>query len=124
MGYSIEWEVTGVVKRYFGEVTAAEVFESVVVVESDARFDQLHYVINDFLDVQGMAVTEQDIEAIAVQDLGAALTNPNIKIAMVAHQSEVIAMVQRYRQAAGGVFPTKIFSTAAAARAWFTVSSA
>lgn len=124
MGYSLEWECSGVVKRYHGQVNAAELVEPVVSTQSDARFDQLRYVINDFLGVQGMACTQDDIDVIAAHDMGAAVTNPNIRIAMVTCQPDVIALIQRYLQATGEVYPTRIFPTLAEARAWLEVSGA
>ena len=118
MGYSLEWERIGVVKRYHGQVSAAELVEPVVATESDARFEQLRYVINDFLDVQGMSCTQDDIDLIAAHDMGAAVTNPNIRIAFVTCRPDLIALIQRYLKAANEVFPSGIFPSLAEARAW------
>ena len=89
---------------------------------SDVRFDSLRYVINDFLAVQGMACTQDDIDVIAAHDMGAAVTNPNVRIAMVTREPEVVALIQRYVRAAGEVYPTRIFPTLAEARAWLEAS--
>lgn len=124
LGYSIQWEVNGVVKTYFGHVTSPEVVESVVLTESDERFDRLHYVINDFLGVQAMDGVQSDIDAVAAHDVGAAATNPNIKIAMVTSQPTVIELVQRYLRASGDVFTTRIFPSMAEARAWLQLPRA
>ena len=118
MGYELHWEDRGVVKRYFGQVSSEELLAPVVATEADKRFDTLRFVINDFLEAKSVAFTQADIDLIAAHDMGAAATNPNIKVAVVAAQPEVIDLVQRYMQAAVRAYPTSIFSTMAEARAW------
>ena len=118
MGYELHWEDRGVVKRYFGQVSSEELVAPVVATEADKRFDTLRFVINDFLEAKSVAFTQADIDLIAAHDMGAAATNPNIKVAVVAAQPEVIDLVQRYMQVAVRAYPTSIFSTMAEARAW------
>ncbi len=118
MGYELHWEDRGVVKGYFGQVSSEELLAPVVATEADERFDTLRFVINDFLEAKSVAFTQADIDAIAAHDMGAAVTNPHIKVAVVATQPEVIDLVQRYMQAAVRAYPTSIFSTMAEARAW------
>jgi hypothetical protein len=118
LGYELHWEDRGVVKRYFGKVSSEELLAPVIATEADKRFDTLRFVINDFLAAESVAFTQADIDAIAAHDMGAAATNPNIKVAVVAAQPEVIDLVHRYMQAAALAYPTRIFSTTAEARAW------
>jgi len=118
LGYELHWEDRGVVKRYFGQVSSEELLAPVVATEADKRFDTLRFVINDFLEAKSIAFTQADIDLIAAHDMGAAATNPNIKVAVVAAQPEVIDLVQRYMQVAVRAYPTSIFSTMAEARAW------
>jgi hypothetical protein len=118
LGYELHWEGRGVVKRYFGQVSGEELLAPVVATEADERFDMLRFVINDFLEAKSVVFTQADIDTIAAHDMGAAATNPYIKVAVVATQPEVIDLVQRYMQAAVRAYPTSIFSTMAEARAW------
>jgi hypothetical protein len=118
LGYELHWEDRGVVKRYFGHVSSEELLAPVVATEADERFDTLRFVINDFLEAKSVAFTQGDIDAIAAHDMGAAATNPHIKVAVVAAQPEVIDLVQRYMQAAAQAYPTSIFSSMTEARAW------
>lgn len=118
MGFELQWEHRGVVKRYFGQVSGAELIAPVVATEADERFDNLRYVINDFLDAKSVACTQAVIDEIASLDAGAAATNPNIRIAVVAVQPEVIEIVARYLKASAGAYPTRTFATMAEARAW------
>lgn len=118
LGYELHWEDRGVVKRYFGQVTSEELLAPVIATEADERFDELRFVINDFLAAESVVFTQADIDAIAAHDMGAAATNPSIKVAVVAVQREVIDLVHRYIDAAARAYPTRIFSTMAEARAW------
>jgi hypothetical protein len=118
LGYELHWEDRGVVKRYFGHVSSEELLAPVIATEADERFDRLRFVINDFLQAKSVAFTQSDIDTIAAHDMGAALTNPHIKVAVVAAQPEVIDLVRRYMKAAALAYPTSIFSTMAEARAW------
>jgi hypothetical protein len=124
LGYELHWEDRGVVKRYFGQVSSEELLAPVVATEADKRFDTLRFVINDFLEAKSVAFTQADIDLIAAHDMGAAATNPNIKVAVVAAQPEVIDLVQRYMQVAVRAYPTSIFSTMAEARAWIAAPMA
>ena len=118
MGFHVHWENRGVVKRYFGQVSAEELIAPVIATEADPRFDRLRYVINDFLDATSVTFTQADIDEIAACDIGAALTNPRIKVAVVVVQEDVIELVGRYIQASGLAYPTRVFPTIAQARAW------
>ena len=92
--------------------------ESVADIEGDPRFDDLRYVINDFLEVVSFSVTEENVLAISAIDAAAAITNPNIKIAVVAIDQQVRALAELYAASPWNAYPTKVFADIAAARAW------
>ena len=54
MPYEILWEARGVVKRHHGFLAADELLAASREIQSDPRFDDLRYIINDFLDVEAM----------------------------------------------------------------------
>jgi hypothetical protein len=118
MGYEIVWQSRGVIKRYFGHVTSAELLQAVVDTESDGRFDDLRWVINDFLDATSFEVDEQVIQDIAVADKGASMSNVDIKVAIVATAPDIVAAGNQYANSPLNAYPTRIFATLAAARAW------
>ena len=121
LGYELRWEANGVVKRYFGHVVHGELLAPVLTTESDERFDTLRFVINDFLDVQGISFEQAEIEDIAALDTGAAATNARIKVAIVTADPQVIDLAQRYMEAAAGAYPTAVFATMEEARAWVAI---
>ncbi len=96
MSFELTWQPKGVVKRFFGNVTSDELLGSVIQTEGDYRFDDLRYVINDFTECTGYSISTEIVDSIAAIDSGAALTNPHIKIAVVATNAEMIALAQQY----------------------------
>ncbi|MBS4097034.1 MAG: hypothetical protein KGZ83_09400 [Sulfuricella sp.] len=118
MGYEIVWEPRGVSKVFFGHVTAEEFMQSLVMVESDPRFDDLSFVINDFLGVDSFAVGEDEVLMAAAIDKGAAVSNPNIKVAVLSDDAQIQALAELYAASPLNVYPTATFSDAAQARDW------
>jgi len=118
MGYEIVWEPRGACKRFFGQVSDAELMRSVVEIEGDHRFDAIRYVVNDFRAVEGFQVTEENVMTISAIDGAASITNPTIKIAIVAVDAAVRAMAELYANSPLNTYPTRIFAAMAEARAW------
>jgi hypothetical protein len=111
LSYEIIWEPRGVVKRFFGHVTSHDMLQSVVETEMNVRFDDLRYVINDFLDITGISSLPQDVEEISVIDKGASMSNSRIHIALASD----------YANSPLNVYPTRIFSSLGEARSWLGV---
>ena len=61
MPYEQTWEPIGIVRRFWGHVTASEIIESTVIAQADIRFDLLRYVINDFLDCNSVEMPPIDV---------------------------------------------------------------
>ncbi len=118
MAYEIVWESRGAYKRYFGHVTDEELMQSLIKIESDPRFDDIRYVINDFLEVEGFAVSEDSVRVLSALDNAAASSNPNIRIAIVATDLQIQALAELYAGSPLNVYPTDIFLNSGAARAW------
>lgn len=118
MPYELIWEPKGVIKRFYGNVSAGELLKAGIDTEADHRFDTYRYVINDFLDCTGIVVSPSVVDEIAAIDLAASASNARIKIAVVATAPEIIAVASQYADSDMNVYPTRIFSTLAEARAW------
>jgi hypothetical protein len=95
MAYENTWEQNGVVKRFTGFLTAAEFIKSAEDVGADPRFDNLRFVINDFLNVVGNDICEDTVKYIGAMHAGRAFTNPNIWVAFVATDRELGAITER-----------------------------
>lgn len=123
MAYVIHWETLGVYRKYHGHVGGDELLASIQRIEADGRFDHIRYVINDFLAVAGHDVSAVQLRLIAAIDQAATLSNPNIRVAIVATDAPILALAQHY-VAAAPPYPTEIFPSVAAARAWIAASPA
>lgn len=118
MSYELLWHTGGVTKRFFNIVTNDDMLLSVYESEADPRFENLRYVINDFVEIEGCDFETPVAERIAVQDRGAAFSNPNIRIAVVTTHPQVIAAAEVYIASPLNVYQTRIFATIPEARAW------
>jgi hypothetical protein len=123
MSFEVEWEPRGVVKRYFGRVTGEEVFAAGIQSQGDHRFDQNRYAINDFLDCTEFVFDQKVLEELAAFAGAAELSNPNIRIAIVATLPAVVAATTQYIGLPLQRYPTRLFATRAAARAWIAEGS-
>ena len=122
MSYEIIWEPAGVIKRFFGEINGAELMQAGIDTEGSSRFDELRYVINDFLEVTAFSVGTDHVDEIAAIDQAASITNRNIRIAVVATHPEIVALADHYARSPMNVYPTRIFLTMAEGRAWLGAS--
>jgi hypothetical protein len=125
MSYEIIWESPQrVVKRHFGHLTSNDVLAANTEIEADPRFDSLRCVINDFLGCTGVTISTPEVAEVAAIDRSAAITNPNIRIAMVATHPEVVAAANAYANHALTIYLTRVFCSMADARAWLGFSQA
>lgn len=118
MPYEIVWEPKGAVKRFFGRVSDAEVLQSGLEIECDPRFDNLNFVINDFLACDSFSVSEGTVDEVSAIDNAAALSNPRIRIAVIATLPEIVAAAEQYAASPLNVYMTRIFAGPADARQW------
>ncbi len=122
MSFELVWEPKGVVKRYFGRVTGEEVFAAGIQSQGDHRFDQNRYAINDFLDCTEFVIDRKVLDEVAAVAGAAEISNPNIKIAIVATLPAVVAATMEYIGLPLHTYPTRLFATRAEARAWIAES--
>ncbi len=121
MGYEIHWKPGGVVRRFFGHVTGSELLAVVVEIQADERFDSLHYVINDFLDVSGFALTPNAIDEISAIDGAAAMTNSRIRVATVATAPAIVATSTQFANSPLNAYLTRIFESMTNAMEWLAL---
>jgi hypothetical protein len=71
MSYELIWEPRGVTKLFFGHVTSDDLVQSVKSIHGDPRFDNLRFVINDFLGCKEISVTAEAVDEISAVDKAA-----------------------------------------------------
>ena len=118
VGYEIIWKERGVVKRYLGTVDARDILQSTIDVEKSPRFDNLRYVINDFLGADSIDATGLDVDELAAIDRGAFATNPHVRIAVVTVSELVAQLTTQYVRSPVNVYETRLFSVLSDAEQW------
>jgi hypothetical protein len=116
MPYELFWEPRGVYKRFNGFVAIQDYLRSQEAVLGDRRCDDIRYIINDFLAIEGYSMTPDDAEYSAVITRGASLSNPRIRIAYITTDTNIILLIKLVSKLSS--FELKIFPTLEAAREW------
>jgi len=121
VAYSNRWEERGLVKVFTGDISGEEVLKSTSEVHGDPRFDNLKYVINDFLQVDDARATDQDIARLAAIDRAASRSNPNIRIAVVTKREDIRHWAEQYvKYSVDCPYETQLFTDIEAARSWIS----
>lgn len=118
MPYSLQWEHRGVYRQYFGNMTLVERRESFDAICADQRFDDLRYVITDYLRVQGYQTTPDATAEIAALHIGPLRTNPRLVMCAVVDRPDLVQAVREFKTYQFTTQPYEIFATLDAARQW------
>ena len=119
MAVEFEWEPLGVYTRFSGFITANELVHSVEEIQSDTRFDDIRYVINDLLNVSGFELSAEALTDVAILHHGGHRTSPYFKIVLISADGYLVKTIRNIHK-----FPhlascqIEVFSTVADARAW------
>lgn len=119
MAYELVWEPDGVLRKFSGTVSAREFINSIERVQSDARFDDARYVINDFSDISGHGLSEDTLIEAAILQYGAYASNPNCRVVFVTTEAALAGLV-RDSQATSQLksYQTEVMPTLTEARDW------
>lgn len=121
MAYRIQWEEKGLCRTYSGSVTGEEIIEANCSATGDSRFDNLNYIIADFLRVTASDIDILDMKKIAAMNYAASKTNPNVKFAIIATDENLQALAVLFEFESEELkvsWETALFSTEVAARKW------
>lgn len=121
MPYENIGETCGVVQRFCGFVSAGEYVASAAEVASDARFDDLKFVISDDSRVDAHRIGKGTLDIYAALRIGATRTNPNIRAAFIVTRSElrtIVELLTSPQYAAPQV--TRVFARLTEAREWLS----
>ncbi len=119
MKYENQWEPKGLLRTFSGKVTGEHILKMNLSLHGDPRFDDLRYIINDLSSISELDISDMDIETIAAIDNAGALSNSNIKIAIVTTNHELVTWVKRYLVAMkDSVFQCQLFEDIETARKW------
>lgn len=110
------WENHGLVRRMTGYVTGEELDASARALQGDERLDRLRYIIHDFSGATDIAVTQDEIEFMAVRASVALRSNPAIRIAFVGNHAVVLALIEAFNTSGQSPHRCNRFDTLAEAR--------
>ena len=97
MAYEITWEERGVYCKFSGTVSGDDVKHCNNDIYGDERFDNIKYQIFDMLDVAKLSIEAIDARIAAACDCSAAVTNPNVKCALVATDEKAHTLSRAYQ---------------------------
>lgn len=119
MPFELDWEARGVYKRLSGFVSGDEFVRSVCAIQGDARFDAIHYIINDFSAVTGYALPEDVLTEVSALQYGAHATNPNYRIVYITADAGLAGLVEtHFGKSQDPAYETVVLPTLAEAREW------
>lgn len=120
-----QWEEKGIHRKYAGVVALTEVIDNNLQLQGHPRFDELRYIIVDFLDIEKAVFdAESFLDEICTHahiSAAAAKTNPNIRVAVVATDETTQALTEFYHlQVKNGIMPweLRLFQSVDEARFW------
>lgn len=85
MSYDITWNEDGTILRFNGITTIHHINSANEKLYADPRFDGHRYQVWDLLEADFSSITTEDIEGPAATDMGAAFSNPKMKVAIIAN---------------------------------------
>lgn len=116
MPYEMTWEPRGIYKRFTGFISFQEYARSQEQVLSDPQIDDMDYVINDLLAIQGYSLTEEQAEYLAAFNRGSSYSNPRLRVAYVTTDTRALLLIKLVSSLSS--FKIKSFPTLEQARIW------
>jgi hypothetical protein len=122
MAYQITWKRNAVVFNFFCELNIHEINKASGTLHGDARFDELKYVIADFLEADLKKIEMTQIEEPAAIDYAASMSVPRMKVALIAQDfSSSAEKCTRYIEESkrfGSPWEIRVFNSLEDADAW------
>lgn len=119
MAHTNIWKSDGLYRIFTGEVSGDEILISNLELQSDIRFKDIEYVINDFSEITGHSIGVTHTEAYALVDQVISRTKHTLKIALVVPQPSFLDLAKNYCEfMRDQTFECNILQTVAEAQSW------
>jgi hypothetical protein len=119
MAYEIVWEPDGVLVQFAAQVSAREFLNSATQIQGDGRFDEAHYVINDFSAITGHQLDEDVLTELSALQYGAYASHPNCRIVFVTADPALAELVKHVLMAPEmSSYEVEVRPTVSDARDW------
>lgn len=114
-----QWEGHGLVRKFEGVVSLKELAQSDVIVQADARFDGIHFIIDDFRTCDNVVDIDKDLVDELAAIASAAVRFPTVfRHAVVAKSPMVLKLAEDFVNSGFINFPDQQFQDMGEARAW------
>lgn len=116
MSISLHWEAHGVLRVCRGDIDFEAYMQSIAELHNDLRFDTLRYIIEDFTQAGALHIAPNDVDMVIASTIGAAYSNPHIRMAAVARSEPLRLLLAQFFQPSPYV--NRLFDDLSAARGW------
>jgi hypothetical protein len=99
MPHTLNWGDGGLFRTFTGTVTGTEIIDSNLMMHGDRRFDDIKYVVNNFSEMEDCLISEEELIILKTVDDVAALTNKDLKIAIIMTNEAFIPLARFYCEA-------------------------
>lgn len=103
MPHQLTWEKKGVLSQYSRPFTEALHTEGLHKLFGDPRIDNVKYIIGDYSGVNGNLLTEDYIDYPVTITTGATRYLRELKVALVARDSDIIKLCHQFRELANSI---------------------
>ena len=119
MPYTLAWEPKGVIKTFTGFVTGEEFDKSAEDVVLDERFNDSHYIVNDFLAISGHEIDAEKIQWVTSIRVGSHSFNSGLRVAILTTDADIMRIAKKTApNDLPGAYETRAFETMQQARQW------
>lgn len=119
MAYEINWVNGGVITRWLGCCNSKEIIQFLHELHGDPRFDEVRFSVHDYLKCDEIVFSQNDMDIVGSLDKVGAISNPKLRIAIIAEKPELVEMVGNYKRLELSPYEIKLFSNAGDAEMWF-----
>ena len=102
--------------RFYGDVSSEETRKTLFDSQGGSDFDMIKFSIVDFSEAKSLNISEEDVKEFAAMAIGAKMTNPSIKVALVAILPEIRKILELYAKLSPR--NPKVFESLESARSW------
>lgn len=118
MPHKVIREPSGMYVKFWGKCAIPELFKVMEEAGTDPHFENMRYLLLDYLDVVEQNVTEAQVEEIAALGFALRFTNPHFLHVSVANDETICSLVKYAKTAVFDPERVAYFSTLEQARSW------
>jgi len=126
MSFKTTWETNGILWEFEGIVPFSDLRKVNVQFYEDPRSDNAYYQIFDGRNIARLLLTDSELTELAILDVGASISLPDLKIAMVITDKNVIALAQKFIDIVlqlNSNWDFKFFADIKEARSWIAANN-